>query len=94
MPRSMNHSRRDPLNPDLKSLRTCSRVMPGVVNLLSIHALNLCIFERHCEGSNPSKENHASDGFAGLCEDDGGGEKACGSLGSSTIGSIDDAPGA
>ena len=74
----MNHSRKGPVNLDVKSLRTYSKVMPDVVNLLSIHALNSCIFERHCEGSNPSKENHASGGFAGLCEDDGGGEEACG----------------
>ena len=75
----------------MKSLRTCSRVIPGVVNLLSIHSLNSCIFERHCKGSNPSNENHAYGGFTGLCEDDGGGEEACGSSGSSTIGSEDDA---
>ena len=90
----MNHSRREPVNLEVKSLRTCSRVTPGVVNLLSIHALNSCILERHCEGSSSSNENHASGGFAGLCEDDGGGEEVGGSSGSSTIGSVDDAPGA
>ena len=82
------------MNLNVKSLRTCSKVMSGVVSLLSIQALNSCIFERHCEGSNPSNENHASGGFAGLCEDDGGGEEACGSSGSSTIGLVDDATGA
>ena len=43
-PRRVNHSRRDPMNLDVKSLRTCSKVMPGVVNLLLIHAVNSCIF--------------------------------------------------
>ena len=79
------------MNLDVKSLRTCSKVMLGVVNLLSIYAPNSCIFERHCEGSNPSKGNHASGGFAGLCEDDVDGEEACSLSGSSTV---DDAPGA
>lgn len=59
---------RDPLNLEVKYLRTSSSRASIIVIRLSICALKSCILDLQLEGLIPSKENHESQGSADLCE--------------------------